>query len=109
MALSGWAAASFKVGARDSWIGWTPEQQWRPLHLVVNNQRFLMLPGIELPNLAAGIRLPEPRSTAHRSPTRFTNANTRSERSFIDLVADRQAAILSRLIQAEERTKTAMT
>jgi len=31
----------------DPWIGWTPEQQWRQLHLVVNNQRFLILPGIE--------------------------------------------------------------
>lgn len=55
VALLAWAAAAFKVGARDSWIGWTPEQQWRRLHLVVSNQRFLILPGIRVPNLASRI------------------------------------------------------
>ena len=41
--LSGWQTGSLKCAARDQWIGWAPEQQWRRLHLIVNNTRFAML------------------------------------------------------------------
>src|SRR5690606_19265796 len=37
-------AASRRLRARDSWIGWTEEQRRRRLPLVVNNCRFLLLP-----------------------------------------------------------------
>lgn len=55
LALLGWHAGSFKVGARDRWIGWTREQQFRRLRLVANNTRFLVLPGVEIPNLASRV------------------------------------------------------
>jgi hypothetical protein len=55
LALLGWGSASFKFGARDRWIGWTPEQQWQRLHFVACNQRFLILPGKHVPNLASRV------------------------------------------------------
>lgn len=55
VALLGWGGAAFKVGVRDEWIGWSPHQQWQRLHLVVNNLRFLILPGVHLPNLASRV------------------------------------------------------
>ena len=55
VSLLGWHAGSFKVGARDRWIGWTREQQFRRLRLVANNTRFLVLPGCRTPNLASRV------------------------------------------------------
>jgi hypothetical protein len=55
VALIGWGAAALKCGARDRWIGWPRELQWRRLHLVVNNARFLILPGWNRPNLASRV------------------------------------------------------
>ena len=55
LALLGWHAGSFKVGVRDRWIGWTREQQFRRLRLVANNTRFLVLPGVAIPNLASRV------------------------------------------------------
>ena len=43
LALVGWHAGAFKLKARDRWIGWLPEQQFRRLHLIANNARFLIL------------------------------------------------------------------
>ena len=51
----GFGAAAWKVAARDSFIGWTPDQRTARLHLVVNNARFLILPWIHVPNLASRI------------------------------------------------------
>ena len=53
LALLGWCAGAFKVKARDAWIGWASEQQFRRLRLVANNCRFLVLPGGRVPNLAS--------------------------------------------------------
>ena len=55
VALVGWCPGSFKVKARDDWIGWLPEQQFRRLHLVANNTRFLILPGFNGGNLASKV------------------------------------------------------
>ena len=55
VALLGWVAGAFKVKARDDWIGWAPEQQFRRLHLVANNTRFLILPGLNGGNLASRV------------------------------------------------------
>ena len=56
LALPGWAAGAFKVGARDAWIGWSPEQQFSRLHLIANNSRFVMLTERgQVPNLASRI------------------------------------------------------
>jgi hypothetical protein len=61
----GFAAAAWKVAARDRWIGW--EAPCREAHLgrVLNNARFLILPWIQVKNLAskvlalAAARLPD--------------------------------------------------
>ena len=55
VALLGWCAGAFKVTARDRWIGWVREVQFRRLHLVANNCRFLVLPGVRVPNLASRV------------------------------------------------------
>lgn len=55
VALLGWGTAAFKCGPRDEWIGWSKEQQWSRLIYVANNLRFLILPGIRIPNLASKI------------------------------------------------------
>src|SRR2546428_3801172 len=55
VALLGWGSAALKCGVRDQWIGWGRELQWRRLHLVANNVRFLMLPGWNQPHLASRI------------------------------------------------------
>lgn len=52
--LAGWQSGAFKCGVRERWIGWSPEQQFRRLHLIGNNTRFLILgaPGV-FPNPAS--------------------------------------------------------
>ena len=55
LALLGWCSGAFKVKARDTWVGWAPEQQFRRLHLVANNCRFLVLPAGRVPNLASRV------------------------------------------------------
>ena len=55
LALVGWGPGSLKVKARDDWIGWVPEQQFRRLHLVACNSRFLILPGLHSRNLASRV------------------------------------------------------
>ena len=61
----GFGAAAWKVAARDRWIGW--EAPCREAHLgrVLNNARFLILPWIQVKNLASKVlalttsRIPE--------------------------------------------------
>jgi hypothetical protein len=53
VALLGWGSAALKCGPRDRWIGWDRALQWRRLHLIANNVRFLILPGWHEPNLAS--------------------------------------------------------
>jgi hypothetical protein len=55
LAALGFGAAAWKVAPRDNYIGWTPEQRKRNLHLVANNARFLILPWITSRNLASRI------------------------------------------------------
>lgn len=43
LALAGWQSGAFKCRHRDRWIGWKPEQQFRRLHLIANNTRFVIL------------------------------------------------------------------
>ena len=44
LALLGWQAGALKVGVRDRWIGWSPQQKLRRLHLIGLNARFVILP-----------------------------------------------------------------
>lgn len=55
VALLGWSAAALKCQARDRWIGWPEVVQWQRLGLVVNNTRFLLLPGERVANLASRV------------------------------------------------------
>ena len=45
------AAAAKHLKYRDQWMGWTDAQRERRLPLVVNNIRFVLLPGKTFPNL----------------------------------------------------------
>jgi hypothetical protein len=55
VALLGWGSAALKCSPRDRWIGWDRALQWRRLHLLANNVRFLILPGGHEPNLASRV------------------------------------------------------
>lgn len=50
-----WGASAWKVDARDRYIGWNAETRMRNLSLVVNNNRFLILPWVEISHLASHI------------------------------------------------------
>ena len=55
LALIGWQPGAFKLAARDRWIGWSAEQQFRRLHLIANNSRFVLLAPERVPNLASRV------------------------------------------------------
>jgi len=46
-------AAAWKVAARDQFIGWSVTQRQTHLGLVANQQRFLILPWVQVPHLAS--------------------------------------------------------
>ena len=55
LALIGWQTGAFRLGPRDRWIGWSREQQFRRLHLIANNARFVILTSERVPNLASRV------------------------------------------------------
>ena len=55
VALLSFSAAALKCAARDRWIGWDFRHQYGRLQLLVNNSRFLILPGWQVPNLGSRI------------------------------------------------------
>ena len=55
LALIGWQAAALKCKPRDHWIGWPPHLHYQRLYLIANNCRFLILPHVQLKNLASCI------------------------------------------------------
>jgi hypothetical protein len=55
LAVLGFAAAAWSIAPRDRFIGWTQAQRQQNLHLVVNNNRFLILPWVHSKNLASKI------------------------------------------------------
>lgn len=55
LALLGFSAAAWKIQPRDRFIGWSPEQREKNLHLVVNNSRFLILPWVRSRHLASRV------------------------------------------------------
>lgn len=55
VALLGWGAAALKNGPREKWLGWSSEQKTQRLNYVVNNQHFLILPGVQMKNLASKV------------------------------------------------------
>jgi len=55
VALLSFSAAALKCAARDRWIGWNFRHQYGRLKLVVNNSRFLILPGWHVANLGSRV------------------------------------------------------
>jgi hypothetical protein len=51
----GMGAAAWKVAPRDLFIGWTSAQREQRLHLVINQARFLILPWVQVKNLASSV------------------------------------------------------
>lgn len=72
LALLGFGAAAWKTAPRDDYIGWTPEQRQRNLHLVVNNARFLILPWVTSKNLASRLLGMALRTLANDWEQRYT-------------------------------------
>ena len=55
LSLLSWSAGSYHLADRDDWIGWSVDQRCRRLPFVVNNSRFLILDGVDCPNLASRV------------------------------------------------------
>lgn len=55
LALLGWGAAAIGIGARDREIGWSESKKWERIRYIVNNVRYLILPGVKVYNLASHI------------------------------------------------------
>lgn len=53
LAVLVFGAAAWKVACRDRFIGWSPEQRQRGLARIANQQRFLLLPWVQVPHLAS--------------------------------------------------------
>ena len=53
IACLAWSSAPWYIGARDRFIGWSPETRQKNLHLIINNTRFLVLPWVKVPHLAS--------------------------------------------------------
>jgi hypothetical protein len=49
------SASAWHLAARDEWIGWHPLVRSQNLSKVVANSRFLILPTVEVPNLASHV------------------------------------------------------
>ena len=53
VACLSFGSAAWRVAARDQFIGWSPQQRQERLPWVVNNDRFLILPWVDVPHLAS--------------------------------------------------------
>jgi hypothetical protein len=53
MACLAWSSAPWYIGARDRFIGWSPQNRQKNLHLIINNTRFLVLPWVDVSHLAS--------------------------------------------------------
>ncbi|MCP5023572.1 MAG: DUF4338 domain-containing protein [bacterium] len=51
----GFGAAAWKVASRDQWIGWSRAGREAHLGQVLNNARFLLLPWVQVKNLASKV------------------------------------------------------
>ena len=47
------SASSWALAPREKWIGWTSQERKAHLQLIVNNSRFLILPWVQVKNLAS--------------------------------------------------------
>jgi hypothetical protein len=47
------SASAQRVTVREEWIGWTAEERARCRCRIINNSRYLILPGVQVPHLAS--------------------------------------------------------
>ena len=47
--------AAWKLASRDQYIGWSARARQQRLAWVANNDRFLILPGVDVPHLASSV------------------------------------------------------
>ena len=55
VAALAFSAAAWQVAGRDQWIGWSLAARRENPHRVVNNSRWLILPQVQVPNLASHV------------------------------------------------------
>jgi len=55
VACLAWGSAPRHIGARDRFIGWSPEMRRQHLHLIACNTRFLILPWVRVEHLASHV------------------------------------------------------
>ena len=49
------ASAAWAMAPRDKWIGWEKKHRQKLLHLIISNDRYLIFPWVQVPNLASHI------------------------------------------------------
>jgi hypothetical protein len=49
------ASAAWALAPRDQWIGWEKKHRQKLLHLIISNDRFLIFPWVNVPNLASHV------------------------------------------------------
>lgn len=49
----GFSSATWKLKQRDGYIGWTDAARWENIKYVISNDRFLIVPGVKVKNLAS--------------------------------------------------------
>ena len=84
VAALGWGSAAWKVGSRDTFIGWDPATRKRNLHQVVNNVRFLILPWVRVKHLASKILSANARALQRDWPA-FYHTPVQLLETFVDL------------------------
>jgi SRSO17 transposase len=55
VAALSWSAPALKIGDRDRFIGWSEDQRRTHLNRIVNNSRFLIMPWVNVRNLASHV------------------------------------------------------
>jgi hypothetical protein len=50
-----WNSPAWRMRARDTWIGWSDAQRESNLQHIVNNGRFVILPGVRIKGLASKV------------------------------------------------------
>jgi hypothetical protein len=67
----GFGAAAWKVAVRDRWIGWDARGRAAHLGRVLNNARFLLLPWVQVKNLASKVLALAAARVAEDFPARY--------------------------------------
>lgn len=66
-----YSSPAWRMAARDRWIGWDDGTRARNLQHVINNSRFLLLPWLEVKNLASAVLARGLRQVAADWPGRY--------------------------------------